>query len=123
MKILSVDIGTTAMKMGVFEEHGNDLKCLRQFFAEYAINTYNDGLFSDIEPQKWQQAFAAGCKEMARNLNIVGHAERRMDSNGVQYLLAERKKKWKAPSLRHPRGVLKRYASQAVSAIKGAYLE
>ncbi len=65
MKILSVDIGTTAMKMGVFEERENDLKCLRQFFAEYAINTYNDGLFSDIEPHKWQQAFAAGCKEMS----------------------------------------------------------
>ncbi len=65
MKILSVDIGTTAMKMGVFEEHGNDLKCLRQFFAEYAINTYNDGLFSDIEPHKWQQAFAVGCEDMS----------------------------------------------------------
>ena len=35
----------------------------------------------------------------------------------------ERKKQWQAPSLMHPRGVLKRYAKQAVSAIKGAYLE
>jgi dihydroxy-acid dehydratase len=58
-----------------------------------------------------------------RNLNIVGHADRRMDSNEVQSLLAERKKQWKAPPLMHPRGVLKRYANQAVSAIKGAYLE
>ena len=58
-----------------------------------------------------------------RNLNIVGHADRRMNPAEVQVLLAERKKQWKAPSLVHPRGVLKRYVNQAVSAIKGAYLE
>jgi sugar (pentulose or hexulose) kinase len=65
MKILSVDIGTTAMKMGVFEERENDLNLLRQFNREYPINTYNDGLCSDIEQEKWQLAFAAGCKEMS----------------------------------------------------------
>ena len=65
MKILSVDIGTTAMKMGVFEVRENDLNLLRQFNREYPINTYNDGLFSDIEQEKWQSAFAAGCKEMS----------------------------------------------------------
>jgi dihydroxy-acid dehydratase len=58
-----------------------------------------------------------------RNLNIVGHADRRMKPAQVQSLLAERKKQWKAPRLVHPRGVLKRYVNQAVSAIKGAYLE
>ena len=71
MKILSVDIGTTAMKMGVFEERENDLICLRQLSLEYAINTYNDGLFSDIEPQKWQQAFESGCKSMADLMGAV----------------------------------------------------
>ena len=65
MKILAVDIGTTAMKMGVFEERENDLNLLRQFNREYPISTYNDGLFSDIEQEKWQLAFAAGCKEMS----------------------------------------------------------
>ena len=65
MKILSVDIGTTAMKMGVFLEIQNNLNLLRQFSREYPINTYNDGLFSDIEQEKWQSAFAAGCKEMS----------------------------------------------------------
>lgn len=65
MKILSVDIGTTAMKMGVFEEREGDLNLVRQFNREYPINTYNDGLFSDIEQKKWQLAFAAGCKEMS----------------------------------------------------------
>ncbi len=65
MKILSVDVGTTAMKMGVFEESESDLSILKQFNREYPINIYNDGLFSDIEQEKWQQAFAAGCKEMS----------------------------------------------------------
>jgi sugar (pentulose or hexulose) kinase len=71
MKILSVDIGTTAMKMGVFEERENDLKCLRQISSEYAVNTYNDGLFSDIEPHKWQKAFVTGCKLMADMMGAV----------------------------------------------------
>jgi sugar (pentulose or hexulose) kinase len=59
------------MKMGVFEERDNDLKCLKQLSVEYAINTYNDGLFSDIEPQKWQQAFVNGCKSMSDLMGTV----------------------------------------------------
>ena len=47
MTILSVDVGTTAMKMGVFEEVDDDLVLAKPFNQEYAINTYNDGLFSD----------------------------------------------------------------------------
>jgi xylulokinase len=65
MTILSVDVGTTAMKMGIFQEDGDNLKLLRQMSREYAINTYNDGLFSDIEPAKWQQAFVRCCQAMA----------------------------------------------------------
>ena len=65
MNILSVDVGTTAMKMGVFEDRQGELSLIQQFYREYPINTYNDGLFSDIEPEKWQQAFAAGCREMS----------------------------------------------------------
>jgi xylulokinase len=64
MNILSVDVGTTAMKMGVFEERDGELGLVQQFYREYSIHTYNDGLFSDIEQEKWQQAFAAGCAEM-----------------------------------------------------------
>ena len=65
MKILSVDIGTTAMKMGVFEASAEDLNLKKQIAFEYAINTYNDGLFSDIEPEKWQKAFVSGCQAMS----------------------------------------------------------
>lgn len=64
MKILGVDIGTTAMKMAVFEADGGNLNLIRQASQDYAINTYNDGLFSDIEPEKWQKAFINGCKTM-----------------------------------------------------------
>jgi xylulokinase len=65
MKILAVDIGTSAMKMAVFDEHSGDLTLLDRFSSEYMVNTYNNGLYSDIEPEKWLNAFAAGCKEMA----------------------------------------------------------
>ena len=65
MKILSVDIGTTAMKMGVFEASAEDLNLKKQIAFDYAINTYNDGLFSDIEPEKWQKAFVSGCRAMS----------------------------------------------------------
>jgi len=71
MKILAVDVGTTAMKMGVFEDRGQDLELLKQFSREYAINTYNDGLFSDIEPDKWQSAFAAGCKKLSDDMPAI----------------------------------------------------
>jgi dihydroxy-acid dehydratase len=58
----------------------------------------------------------------ARSLNIVGHKDRRLESNEVQSLLAERKKTWTPAVRQHPPGILKRYTAQAVSAIKGAYL-
>jgi len=71
MKILSVDVGTTAMKLGVFEDDGYDLKPVQQRSFDYAINTYNDGLFSDIEQVKWQKAFVSGCKSMAEFMGTV----------------------------------------------------
>lgn len=58
-----------------------------------------------------------------RVLSIVGIGGQKKDDNGLQALLAKRKKRWKAPSLKHPQGVLKRYSTQAASAMKGAYLE
>jgi sugar (pentulose or hexulose) kinase len=64
MRILGVDVGTTSMKMGVFDEQGDTVVLVRQFARDYPVNTYNDGLFSDIEPSKWQQAFIAGCKAL-----------------------------------------------------------
>lgn len=64
LRILGIDVGTTSMKIGVFDETDDSVALVRQFSQEYPINTYNDGLFSDIEPEKWQQAFISGCKAL-----------------------------------------------------------
>ncbi|MCL5279331.1 MAG: FGGY family carbohydrate kinase [Planctomycetes bacterium] len=65
MWVLGVDIGTTNMKLGVFRPAGDTLELVRQFSQSYAIHVYNNGLFADIEQQKWQDAFVAGCHAMA----------------------------------------------------------
>ena len=65
MWILGVDIGTTSMKMGIFRLEGETLRPIRQFSQAYEVNIYNDGLFGDIEPHKWNEAFIAGCRAMA----------------------------------------------------------
>jgi sugar (pentulose or hexulose) kinase len=62
--VLGVDIGTTSMKMGVFRLMDDAPKLVRQFSQEYKVSIYNDGLFGDIEQDKWRRAFAAGCKAM-----------------------------------------------------------
>ena len=69
--ILAVDIGTTGMKMGVFQVIDDALTVVRQFSQEYEVNIYNDGLFGDIEQDKWKRAFAAGCKAMGEAVGDV----------------------------------------------------
>jgi xylulokinase len=69
--ILAVDIGTTGMKMGVFRTIDDALSPVSQFSQEYEVNIYNDGLFGDIEQDKWKQAFIAGCKAMAEAIGDV----------------------------------------------------
>jgi sugar (pentulose or hexulose) kinase len=71
MAVLGVDIGTTGMKMAVFRREGESLLPLRQFSCSYAVNTYHDGLFSDIEPEKWRRAFLEGCREMAEFMGDI----------------------------------------------------
>ena len=63
MTILGVDVGTTGMKMGLYRDDGDELKLVRHACRDYSINTYNDGLFSDIEQEKWLDAFISGCSE------------------------------------------------------------
>jgi xylulokinase len=69
--ILAADIGTTGMKMGVFQSTDNKLNLLRQFAQEYQVNIYNDGLFGDIEQEKWKAAFVEGCRQMQHLTNSV----------------------------------------------------
>ncbi len=61
MKILGVDMGTTGLKMGVFESGDDQVHLIRQFSESYPINSYNNGLFADIEQDKWLSAFRNGC--------------------------------------------------------------
>ena len=65
MTLLGIDIGTTGLKMGVYRENGGGLDLLRQFSQGYPINTYCNGQFSDIEPEKWIGAFVSGCEAFA----------------------------------------------------------
>jgi sugar (pentulose or hexulose) kinase len=60
MRIIGCDIGTSSMKIGVYEAKDRGLRELRVWSKAYAIRTYNDGLYSDIEQEKWQAAFAEG---------------------------------------------------------------
>jgi len=71
MSILGVDVGTTGLKMGVFDIFGDALLLTKSFSKEYDINIYNEGLFADIEPEKWRRAFADGCKSMSNELGEV----------------------------------------------------
>jgi sugar (pentulose or hexulose) kinase len=71
MTILAADIGTTALKMGVYEARGEALACRARTAHSYAIHTYNDGRFSEIEQAKWQDAFRAGCAALAEHLPEV----------------------------------------------------
>jgi xylulokinase len=70
--ILAIDIGTTALKMGVFQgDDTQDLRQIREFRRGYEISVYNDGLFGDIEQHKWVEAIQAGCVEMAEVVSQV----------------------------------------------------
>ena len=69
--ILGVDTGTTGMKMGVFHEADDALTLMGHCSQTYEIHTYNNGLFSDIEPGNWQEAFIAGCRRMLFGQHFV----------------------------------------------------
>lgn len=64
--ILAIDIGTTSLKMGVFMVSGNNLVPQATFSKNYQINTYQAGLFSDIDQSQWKSAFFDGCRHLAR---------------------------------------------------------
>lgn len=71
--ILAIDIGTTALKMGVYTTEGTPagLRLEKDFSRGYVINTYNDGLFGDIEPEKWCAAITEGCRSLAEYMGEV----------------------------------------------------
>jgi xylulokinase len=54
--------------MGTFQKAEGELRLVHQFSKEYTVNTYNNGMFNDIEQAKWKEAFTDGCKELAEVL-------------------------------------------------------
>jgi xylulokinase len=69
--ILSADIGTSAMKMGVFDARSPALDLVAGFQQGYEARTYEDGLWSDIDPTLWVQAFEAGTRALSGHLADV----------------------------------------------------
>ena len=72
---MGLDVGTTGMKIGVYRAENGALKLAGQYSQSYEVNTYNNGQFSDIEPEKWQAAFAAGCRQLgslAAEVDAIG---------------------------------------------------
>jgi len=68
MNILSIDVGTTALKIGVFNR---ELELLCHTSREYQVNVYDKGK-ADIEPEKWWTALKSSCKELKPVLNKSG---------------------------------------------------
>ena len=66
--VLSLDVGTTAFKMGVFSP------CLEKKYEasrSYDVHVY-DGGSADVEPEKWWQALRECCAEIGDGLSSVG---------------------------------------------------
>lgn len=66
--VLAVDVGTTALKLGVFSP---ELERRCEASRRYDVNIYGNG-FADIEPAKWWKALGECCEEVAPYLKAVG---------------------------------------------------
>ncbi len=66
--ILAVDVGTTALKLGVFSP---ELEKRCEASRRYDVNVYGNGR-ADIEPAKWWRALGECCREVAPFLRPVG---------------------------------------------------
>jgi hypothetical protein len=82
--VLGVDIGTTGMKLGLYRATAGGLDLAGHFSQGYDINTYNNGQFSDVEPEKWQAAFVAGCRELGP---LVADVEAYSTRSGTERLI------------------------------------
>lgn len=70
MSILAVDVGTTSLKLGVYQ---NDVQLVHSFQQGYSINAYGGGS-ADIDPARWWEAFVAGCAglgEWANGIDVI----------------------------------------------------
>ncbi|MBF0279676.1 MAG: hypothetical protein HQM13_17900 [SAR324 cluster bacterium] len=65
--ILAVDVGTTALKLGVFS---TELEKQAEASRFYEVNLYDRGK-ADIEPEKWWTALAECCHELKPYLSSI----------------------------------------------------
>ncbi len=66
--ILAIDVGTTALKIGVFSP---ELEKRVEASRRYDVNVYGNGR-ADIEPAKWWLALGKACATIAGSLHSVG---------------------------------------------------
>jgi len=66
-KILSIDVGTTSFKMGIFDEFLTVEKIYQQ---NYEVNIFN-GEKAEIDPEIWWQQLVTGCKSFGSELAEV----------------------------------------------------
>jgi sugar (pentulose or hexulose) kinase len=83
--ILSLDVGTTAFKLGVFSKD-LDQKC--EAARKYDVNVYDQGK-ADIEPEKWWTALRECCAEVRDHLSNVGVVTMSVTTPGLTPMAAD----------------------------------
>ncbi len=83
--ILSIDVGTTTFKMGVFSP-GLELKALTT--RDYEVHLYDQGK-ADIDPQKWWDALRSCCQELRPHLAEVGILSLSVTTPGLTPMAAD----------------------------------
>ena len=83
--ILAIDVGTSALKIGVF---GPDLERRREAQRTYAPHIYDHGK-ADIDPESWWQALRACCVEVSADLAGVGVISLSVTTPGLTPMAAD----------------------------------
>ncbi|MGO9207047.1 MAG: FGGY family carbohydrate kinase, partial [Candidatus Limnocylindrales bacterium] len=83
--ILAADVGTSALKLGVF---GPDLEKRCETQRGYEPHLYNRGR-ADIDPEVWWRALRECCAEMQANLHDVGVVSLSVTTPGLTPMTAD----------------------------------
>jgi len=67
-KILAMDIGTTNLKLGIF----NQSLEMEHFYQQQYNETIFEGIKAEIDPEAWWMAIINGCKSFGTDLQKVG---------------------------------------------------
>jgi xylulokinase len=71
MRVLGVDIGTSSMKLAVFDGDEDGLRMVAEYTKAYTVRIYNGGTFGDVDPNDWMAAFEDGCKTLGEEIADV----------------------------------------------------